>query len=1019
MANLNDLNMKSKLVILFLLIGIIPLILVEWRAGNLAQEALMEKSYNQLITIREIKKYQIEKFFEERKSDMGVLVDTVNTLRSEAINKSVAVREIKRSAIKRYFQTINNQIITFSNDQMIVEAMRDLGTSFRFFRNDNSISPGALQRMKQELLSYYEGEFASEYKKQNEGKSPDLQNYFQQLDQDSVALQYHYIQANKNPLGSKHLLDQAPDPSKYSRLHGQVHPIIREYLEKFGYYDIFLVDAETGDIVYSVFKELDYSTSLIDGPYAKTNFGEAFRKANEATDKDAVVLVDYALYMPSYEAPASFIASPIFDGNKKIGVLMFQMPIDRLNEIMGERVGLGETGETILVGPDYQMRSDSYLDPKNRSVIASFKYPEKGKVDITATRAVHERGETGVAYVKDYRKQPTIIAYTPVDIGGITWSLNVKIDIAEAFVPHVEGEEKDFYTKYKEAYGYYDLFLIDPEGQAFYTIEKEPDYQTNLVNGKYKDSNLGKLIREVLTTKQYGIADFEPYAPSNGAPAAFIAQPVVNKDKVEMVVALQLPLDAINNIMQLREGMGKTGESYLVGADKRMRSDSFLDSEGHSVEASFSGTVKRNGVDTEASTDAFSGKTEAKIVRDYNGNLVLSAFTPIKIGEFTWALLAEIDESEVKEPVNALMLSILIIGGIIGIIVVGLALFFATSIQKPIGGEPPVIADMAQQVAEGNLNIRFEIGMIGTGIYASLRQMVGSLNTMMNQITTISNQINQGTAQIAEGSQHLAQGASTQASAIEEISASMQLISSQTEQNAKSANQANQLASSTRKSAQMGDEQMQNLLAAMSGMNESSQQISKIINVIDEIAFQTNLLALNAAVEAARAGTHGKGFAVVADEVRNLAARSANAAKETQELIEKAVHEVVDGKQTAEETAESLKKIVNNVEKVADLMGEIDASSREQTEGITQINLGISQLENVTQQNAANSEEGAATAEELSQQTKQLQQMLTHFTLQEENKVEPLKQESAKELSSPEQGQTPATQVLALDMDNM
>ena len=207
--------------------------------------------------------------------------------------------------------------------------------------------------------------------------------------------------------------------------------------------------------------------------------------------------MDYDLYTPSYDAPAGFIASPIYDGGKKIGVLIFQMPLDRIAEIMSETAGLGKTGETILVGSDYLMCSDSRLDTKNRSVVASYRQPETGKVFTDATRAVFERDENGVKYVIDYRNKPTMIAYTPIDVSGVTWSLNAKMDIAELIVP-VDAAGKDFYAKYVEQYGYYDLFLVDPTGYVFYSAAHEPDFQTNMVNGKYSSSGLGKLVWETL-----------------------------------------------------------------------------------------------------------------------------------------------------------------------------------------------------------------------------------------------------------------------------------------------------------------------------------------------------------------------------------------------------------------------------------------------------------------------------------------------------------------------------------------
>ena len=552
-------SLSKKLVIAFLGCGLIPLGVVAYMSHATAnsgmqainqrgKQALEATAYNQLTALRDVKKNQVEEYFAKVQDDARVLQETVGALRAEAFAKLTANRDVKRAAVERYFQSIRDQIVTFSEDRMIVDAMKGFRDTFRKFRTENNISDADLKTQREALLTYYTGDFSNEYSKQNDGKSPHAEEFLRQLDDDSVALQYAYIKANSNPLGSKNLLDRASDQSGYSQLHAKVHPILRSYLEKFGYYDIFLVDPETGDIVYTQFKELDYTTSLIDGPYAQTNFGECFRKANEADNRDAIILVDYKQYAPSYEAPASFIASPIFDGDKKVGIAMFQMPIDRLTAIMGERSGLGQTGETYLVGPDLLMRSDSYLDAKNHNVVASFRHQDTGRVDTQAAHAALT-GETGAEIIIDYNGNPVLSAYCPVDIGGITWALMAEIDVAEAFVPKAEGSDADFFAKYKNLYGYYDLFLLNPDGYCFYTVCHEADYQTNLVNGRYKDSNLGKLIRNVLQTGQFGFADFEPYAPSNGEPAAFVAQPVVHKGVAELVVALQLPIDEINKIM--------------------------------------------------------------------------------------------------------------------------------------------------------------------------------------------------------------------------------------------------------------------------------------------------------------------------------------------------------------------------------------------------------------------------------------------------------------------------------------
>lgn len=210
-----------------------------------------------------------------------------------------------------------------------------------------------------------------------------------------------------------------------------------------------------------------------------------------------------------------------------------------------------------------------------------------------------------------------------------------------------------FSKNYIEEYNYYDFFLIRPDGYCFYSVTYEADYQTNLVNGPYANSGLGNLVKQVLQTKQFGFADFEPYPPSNNIPAAFVAQPLIQNNEVELIVALQLSLDSINQIMQQREGLGATGETYLVGPDKLMRSDSFLDPEYHSVAASFANPTQGK-VDTEAVHNALAGNTGERIVVDYNGNPVISAYTPIEVGDTTWVLLAEIDEAEAFMPVNRL-----------------------------------------------------------------------------------------------------------------------------------------------------------------------------------------------------------------------------------------------------------------------------------------------------------------------------------------------------------------------------
>ena len=290
-------------------------------------------------------------------------------------------------------------------------------------------------------------------------------------------------------------------------------------------------------------------------------------------------------------------------------------------------------------------------------------------------------------------------------------------------------------------------------------------------------------------------------------------------------------------------------------------------------------------------------------------------------------------------------------------------------------------AQVAEIIAAGDLTVEVPIASDKDQLGQALQSMIGSLRDLIGQIQFSGENIASGSAQVADSSQSLSQGATESAASLEEIAASMTELASQTQLNAENATQANQLVGNAKNAAEKGNLQMQQMVSAMGDINQAGQNISKIIRVIDEIAFQTNLLALNAAVEAARAGQHGKGFAVVAEEVRNLAARSAKAAKETEELIDGSVKKAQDGAAIADETAASLQEIVREIARVTNLVGEIAAASKEQSEGILQINQGLDQIDQVTQRNTSNAEEGAAAAEELSIQAQDLRKMLGRFRL--------------------------------------
>ncbi|MCP4693658.1 MAG: hypothetical protein GY859_36825, partial [Desulfobacterales bacterium] len=610
MLKLKDIGMKRKLTMFFLLVGLVPLLIVGGYSSWLADEELTKTSFNQLEAVRGIKKAQIEKFFSEREGDMGVLMETVNTLRTEAVNKLTAVREIKKNQIEGFFR----------------ERQGDMGV---LMETVAMLQQDAFQKLEaiQEL------------------KKAQIEDLFE-----NMTAQVHVVKGDPYVTRAMLEFNQAfedagdrVDTAEWKAVAERYDSRMKDIMADNGWYDLFLIHTD-GDVVYTVSRESDMGMSIPDSELKNSGLGKAYNLAR-SMKKDDIAAADFEPYAPSNGAQAAFMMGQLSDeaGNVK-GYVAIQAPADRINRIVQRRQGMGRTGETYLVGE---------LDGK--SAYRSDRVVKSGKIGQKKSGAEIDKalaGKSNIEVKTGSTGDLEIVGYTPLELDGFHWVMINSMDFEEAIAQKLEGEKKDFYAKYIEKYGYYDLFIIHPGGKVFYSVTREADYGTNMVNGKYKDSNLGALVREVLKTGEFGLADFAPYAPSNGEPASFIAQPVIYNGEVEVIVALQLSLDAINKIMTERSGLGETGETYLIGPDKLMRSDSFLDPENHSVMASFA-RPEKGSVDTEAAREALAGKSGANVILDYNGSPVLSAYTPVQLKGVTWGLLAEIDVAEAFCPKDA------------------------------------------------------------------------------------------------------------------------------------------------------------------------------------------------------------------------------------------------------------------------------------------------------------------------------------------------------------------------------
>jgi signal transduction histidine kinase/ActR/RegA family two-component response regulator len=331
---------------------------------------------------------------------------------------------------------------------------------------------------------------------------------------------------------------------------------------------------------------------------------------------------------------------------------------------------------------------------------------------------IHNFFNERIADISAFSKNPTVIkAYKELETvfvqgGGRFKGYSEEEFVAPKSYTNIHERYFPFFKDLISNYGYYDLFLLDPiKGDALFTVRKETDFGIRI-------SEVSSSLRDVWITavreKRIGLSDTRPYPPSNNIPAQFMAAPIQENDEVVGVIAVQISLDSIDNIMKERSGMWQTGETYLVGQDKKMRSDSYLDSLNHSVLASFKGTVEENGVDTGASQEALQGIEDKKVIVDYRGKQVLSAYAPIHIKDVQWALIAEVDEDEINKQIGrALNSKIAILTGLSVLMLILLALTISIFINNGIRNIISQLERMIDDILRGKLHVRVKPGSVG------------------------------------------------------------------------------------------------------------------------------------------------------------------------------------------------------------------------------------------------------------------------------------------------------------------
>lgn len=508
------------------------------------------------------------------------------------------------------------------------------------------------------------------------------------------------------------------------------------------------------------------------------------------------------------------------------------------------------------------------------------------------------------------------------------------------------------------AKGYYDIFLFDTKGDLVYTVYKELDYATNLNTGQWKDTDLGNAFRAALNAKSAEsqfFFDFKPYAPSNDAPASFISQPIIEDGETIGVLVFQMPIQRINNIMQQHVGMGESGETYLVGTDKFMRSDSRFSDET---------TILKTKVTGETVERALKGEEGVLLIKDYRGVPVYSSYQALDYNGVRWAVLAEIDKAEVMKPIYGMIKTSLLYNIVILVVVFLLSIKASRSISMPLERMSVVVNEFANEnydhevvdsgradeigaiaraletlrvAGQEKIRLEIETKVLNEEKVKKARVLEGMTDSFDTSITSFLKNLTAATQVLVDTSDeisNIAEGGSTEASSLSQSSensaTNISIVASAAEEMSASISEINQRITSAASISVEAAEKSAQSVKSISDLQSAAESISDIVSLIDDIAEQTNLLALNATIEAARAGEAGKGFAVVANEVKGLASQTSKATSE--------IGEQINGvRSSVESNVKLIKEVENIISKMEEISGAISAAVEEQMATVHEI----------------------------------------------------------------------------------